>query len=1097
MNLLKLAGILCLFTLCANTHAQDTTHYNYGIWQTFGDPVSPEIHPEVNGRLCNFKWADIETSPNVWQWAQFDSNLAVRAKDTLPIIFMVYTEEDAPDWLYTNGVQKVIQKNESGTIITHSPYFAGSAYKSYFKRMITKVREHVEALPDSIRNQIIAVQACLGSTGDNIGYKGIVAPQYELTGADFYELYKEFSAYYYNEYKNASPKIFLLSNPGNAGDDECQWLIDNCPGSWIKTGSLGKGYQLNDEVTKAQWLYNILNKPQNGHYMRARSEIIGSASVSGWWTKNPYKNMFAMLCYDIYWGLDWSNQGADQINEPLFKQAFNFYNKYAGQKDPSKSSNAMCALRDGLDASDINRFPVNAYGAAGKTTARFNKVLATFKTYGAKLEDPASAVATEADNLLANGINDVGWNIFTGNYDRYLHQINPNGTSAGYWNVQSSDNNTMYGRFARGFDVANGKTALYFDVDSAFLNNSPLDKKYKTMIEVTYFDNGYGSWQLFYDAKKLNNKPSLSVTCTNTQVWKKASVTISDAYFYNRAENGSDFYIKSTNNENVIFAVVELARPKEDFSNVGLSAPAGISFDTLCVNSTSAAKAFRVSGAFLNGSNIIVKPLKGFSFSNEANGIYLDSLVIKDYGASFFDSVYIKFNPTAHRSYNGSLVIKGSGFKIPVNVVATGVSTPSLTATINNITCNNDKNGSINLNTKGGAGIFTYSWAATVPFKSFTKDVSNLIPATYTVTINSAGGCIATASYTVTQPDELTVNLSADKMTCKAGTTQLYVAAAGGTQPYSGTGQFTVDAGFKVYYVTDRHGCIGKGSMAVANGTLVEPNKPQVITSTAADATGLCGGGNFNFAVDAMPTATTYTWMLPNRSSITSAINDSSKITLNAPADFTATTLAVTANNVCGSSIALVKNLYAVPGRPGAITGPATASPSQTNLVYKVPPAPGVSYLWNVPPGSEITLGQNTSTIKVTWGSRAGNVSVKAINSCGESANISSLYVSLAGNQALNNITASFFNTTAQNVFAINPNPVKDVAQLTYHANNKGKVTIELTDITGKLLTSKTVDAGKGQNTTNIYMSNYAKGMYIVSLRNGKGERKTIKVIKE
>jgi hypothetical protein len=49
--------------------------------------------------------------------------------------------------------------------------------------------------------------------------------------------------------------------------------------------------------------------------------------------------------------------------------------------------------------------------------------------------------------------------------DRYLHQINANATSVGYWNVQCADTNSMYGRFARGFDLVNGKDALYFDVD--------------------------------------------------------------------------------------------------------------------------------------------------------------------------------------------------------------------------------------------------------------------------------------------------------------------------------------------------------------------------------------------------------------------------------------------------------------------------------------------------------------------------------------------------------------------------------------------------------------------------------------------------------
>ena len=133
----------------------------------------------MRGRLCNFRWKDIEPSPNVWDWAQFDNDLAVRAADSLPIIFMVYTEEDAPAWLYTNGVPKVAMKDKKGNIVGYTPYYADPEYKDYFKTMISTVRQHVETLPAYVRNHIISVQACLGSTGDYIGYKGTVDAQYD------------------------------------------------------------------------------------------------------------------------------------------------------------------------------------------------------------------------------------------------------------------------------------------------------------------------------------------------------------------------------------------------------------------------------------------------------------------------------------------------------------------------------------------------------------------------------------------------------------------------------------------------------------------------------------------------------------------------------------------------------------------------------------------------------------------------------------------------------------------------------------------------------------------------------------------------------
>jgi len=122
--------------------------------------------------------------------------------------------------------------------------------------------------------------------------------------------------------------------------------------------------------------------------------------------------------------------------------------------------------------------------------------------------------------------------------------------------------NTMYGKFGRGFDVANNKKALYFNLEDAFLSNVALNGKYSVTIEVTYLDKGTGGWQFYYDAQNSVDRASISVNCNNTNLWKKATVTLNDAYFGNRGPNTSDFSIRSTSNsQNVIFSVVELSRP--------------------------------------------------------------------------------------------------------------------------------------------------------------------------------------------------------------------------------------------------------------------------------------------------------------------------------------------------------------------------------------------------------------------------------------------------------------------------------------------------------------------------------------------------------
>lgn len=1094
---LSVLVVLCSI-VCLHTNAQtDTIHYKYGIWQTFGDPMSPSTYPEIQGRLCNFRWADLEPQKDVWDWTAFDSELTKRANDGLPIIFMVYTKQDAPEWIYNNGVPKVTEKDDKGNAVGYAPYYMDADYKLYFKDMIKKVHQHIETLPANVREEVIAVQGCFGSTGDYISYKGTVPSQYELTSQQFMSLFQEFSLAYYQEYVNSSPKIYLLSNPQNNGDDQTFWLLNNCPNSWIKTGTLGKGYQFNYEKDKAAWLYNILNNPQTGNYIRARSEIIGGGLLSPWWTAMPYKNMFALLGYAVYWGVDWSNQSYDQIIDHNYDPAFTFYNKYAGHKDPAFSNNAMCMLKDVIDAQDSVRFPASQYGAVALTTTRFNNVLSPFIAYGAKLEDANTALLGEMDNLSAKGINDVGWNLLEGNYDKFMHQINANETSAGYWNVASADPNTMFGRFARGFDIAKGKNALYFDVDNAFLNNKALNGAYPIQIEVTYLDKGFGSWELLYDAKGNANKSGLSVTCANTNTWKTISVTVSDAYFDNKALSGSDFYIKNKGTENVLFAVVELSRNGTAGSGSALFYSDPLTYDTICVNSSSYAQNVTVSGQLLNNTPVTVGPLNGYSFSLAADGTYADSLIISDYGATFTHSVFIKFNPLQARSYSGTIPVKGGGAtKLNIPVTAASVNAnPVLSTLINNVSCYNAKDGSIDLQTTGGVGPFTYSWVSnTTNFKSTSQDINALVPATYTVSISAPYGCKSSASYTITQPDILVTSVSADPMQCKGGTTKLYVTATGGTTPYTGTGTFTVSAGFNTYTVKDKNGCSDAQGFSAPNGTLTAPAKPGLINSPDADATGVCAGGSYTYTINSVANATSYTWVAPPNSKIGSTSNGGKTAILNPLAGFNGGSITVAAANTCGTSTAQAKSLKTTPAKPAGIVGPETVKTSQTNLVYSTAAQAGITYVWTVPSSAQIVSGQNTNTIKVNWGTRAGKVKVKAVNTC-DASYYNVISVSLSTGLTNNSLTSKI--VPVEYDLIASPNPARDVTYLNFTAANEYRYTIEVTDMTGKVVIRKSGVATEGSNKVLVNVSGLIDGLYNVSVTNNdNGTKITTKLVK-
>jgi hypothetical protein len=57
--------------------------------------------------------------------------------------------------------------------------------------------------------------------------------------------------------------------------------------------------------------------------------------------------------------------------------------------------------------------------------------------------------------------------------------------------------------------------------------------------------------------------------------------------------------------------------------------------------------------------------------------------------------------------------------------------------------------------------------------------------------------------------------------------------------------------------------------------------------------------------------------------------------------------------------------------------------------VFTTPAVSGVTQLWTAPTGASITAGQGTTSMTCTWGTTAGNVTVRSVNACGQSAALS------------------------------------------------------------------------------------------------------------
>ncbi|TRW98556.1 PKD domain-containing protein [Flavobacterium gawalongense] len=133
-------------------------------------------------------------------------------------------------------------------------------------------------------------------------------------------------------------------------------------------------------------------------------------------------------------------------------------------------------------------------------------------------------------------------------------------------------------------------------------------------------------------------------------------------------------------------------------------------------------------------------------------------------------------------------VCVGSNFTVTVTV------NPSINAnvTLINSTCFGSNNGSIQTNITGGipfsnGQLYIISWTGSGGFTSTATSISNLSPGIYDLTIQDAGGCPFSKSYTVTEPQDILITKDMEKdITCfGAADGQISISVTGGTGVYS------------------------------------------------------------------------------------------------------------------------------------------------------------------------------------------------------------------------------------------------------------------------------------------------------------------------
>ncbi len=533
--------------------------YSWGGW----DKVTRASHPLIKGVPLVLKWSNVEPEPGVFRFEdELGQRLERLKQDGFYAFVMIWVAPDAPRWLYANGVPEVEMTatlNPLGYPRDKTfQYYLDENYVSYYHRLLRVFGTYIRQLPPDLQSRILFVQSAEGSTGDGQGYKGApLDANYNISN----EQWGDFRIQAWEVLKEALTDEHghmvkpMLVNYDSNGGKHYDWLLDNLDVIGLKNGMFSHGYHISETQSRlAQWRQFNDEVKRQGKQFFSRGEQDGEWDHYGWSTKNRAQGLYWSGIFAAHCGLDMWNLPWEACEGYVYKEAIEFFNKYAGQHEPKTAKSAFCAFRQGLDASNTVLFPENIYGEANKKNiSRYLKIAEAYRSEGAIQADPEKAIGGGMVNRQREGYNDVGWKILEGNYEKHLRQIRPDETSIGLWHTGPTA--SIYGRFARSTKVDDGKNALYFDLDDEFYTASQ-----PVAVKVIWLDQGSAAWELRYDAKDQADKTAFAVQNSNSGEWKSKTIMLTDANFSNQSENGSDLYLINTSNEDVTFHLIELEK---------------------------------------------------------------------------------------------------------------------------------------------------------------------------------------------------------------------------------------------------------------------------------------------------------------------------------------------------------------------------------------------------------------------------------------------------------------------------------------------------------------------------------------------------------
>ena len=193
-------------------------------------------------------------------------------------------------------------------------------------------------------------------------------------------------------------------------------------------------------------------------------------------------------------------------------------------------------------------------------------------------------------------------------------------------------------------------------------------------------------------------------------------------------------------------------------------------------------------------------------------------------------------------------VTDDNGCEIDVDVPISNTGGPTgETVTQTDVTCYGDSTGSVTVVPQGGQTPYSYLW---FPGGQNTNTLTNIPAGNYNLQVTDDNGCSRVVPVTITENDELDIDINAVDASCGNNDGSIIAIATGGTAPYtytwlsypgaapSGNPVSGLEPGTYVLEVCDATGCCTTETIAIAN-----TNGPQLeMTYTNVNCYGVCDG---------------------------------------------------------------------------------------------------------------------------------------------------------------------------------------------------------------------------------------------------------------